>query len=276
VLINSFYGYLGYSRGFFNDFMAAERVTLAGHEIIQQVERELEQRGASPIEIDTDGVYFQLRGQHSTHEQELELIDAVSEALGAGIRLTHDGRWQAMLSLRLKNYALLGYDHRLTLKGSALRNRREEPFVRRLIHELCLSFLDPAGQPRPRDRYLAYVEAVLDRRLEPDDFARTETITDASRSTELGRRLAAAVGPARIGERVAVYQRNNGELAPLADFADDEDRAYLLRRLRDAAERFRVLYDDDNDFDYDFPLARLTTDLEELRASAPVRQPRLF
>lgn len=276
VLINSFYGYLGYSRGYFNDFAAAERVTLAGHEIIQRVELELEQRGASPIEIDTDGVYFQLQDEPATLEHELELIDSVSEALGAGIRLTHDGRWQSMLSLRLKNYALLGYDERLTLKGSALRNRREEPFVRRLIHELCLSFLAPEQQPQPRERYLQYVEAVLGRHFDPGDIARTETITEASRSTELGRRLSAAVGRARVGERVAVYQRDNGDLAPVEDFAGDEDRTYLLRRLRDAAERFRVLYENDHDFEYDFPLVKLTTDLAELRASAPVRQPRLF
>jgi DNA polymerase elongation subunit (family B) len=181
-----------------------------------------------------------------------------------------------MLSLRLKNYALLGYDDRLTLKGSALRNRREEPFIRRLIQELCLSYLDPEQQPEPRERYLHYVGEVLTRRLIPEDIARTETVTDASRNTDLGRRLAAAVGNARVGERVAIYQREGGSLAPIESFAGDEDRAYLLRRLRDAAERFRVLYDSEHAFDYDFPLVSLTTDLEELRASAPVSQPRLF
>ena len=32
VLINSFYGYLGYGGGLFNDYDAAERVTLVGSE----------------------------------------------------------------------------------------------------------------------------------------------------------------------------------------------------------------------------------------------------
>ena len=58
VLINSFYGNLGYSRAFFNDFGAAEEVTLRGQEIIKTVVRELEKHGATPIEVDTDGVYF--------------------------------------------------------------------------------------------------------------------------------------------------------------------------------------------------------------------------
>ena len=56
--INSFYGNLGYSRAFFNDFGAAADVTLRGQEIIKTVVRTLEEHGATPIEVDTDGVYF--------------------------------------------------------------------------------------------------------------------------------------------------------------------------------------------------------------------------
>ncbi|MCA1723490.1 MAG: DNA polymerase, partial [Thermomicrobia bacterium] len=47
VLINSFYGNLGYSRAFFNDYGAAEEVTLRGQEIIKSVVRELETHGAT-------------------------------------------------------------------------------------------------------------------------------------------------------------------------------------------------------------------------------------
>mgnify|MGYP006170344993 CR=1 FL=1 len=60
VLINSFYGYLGYSGGLFNDYDAAERVTLAGQRIVKQVVTNLLHHGATPIEVDTDGVYFVL------------------------------------------------------------------------------------------------------------------------------------------------------------------------------------------------------------------------
>jgi len=276
VLINSFYGYLGYSRAYFSDFNAAERVTLAGHQVIQQVERELEQRGARIIEIDTDGVYFQPASSSSTFDDEQCLIDEISLATGDGIRLAHDGRWRAMLSLRLKNYALLGYDDRITLKGSGLRNRREEPLLRRFIQDLSRSFLAPDDEPAVRERYLTYAEQILASAWPPEDIARTETVSEASRNTELGRRLIAAVGQARVGERVTVYQRADSSFAPIEDYAHDEDRVYLLRRLRDTAERFRVLYDEDTAFEYEFPIVSLATDLAQLRASAPVSQPRLF
>jgi DNA polymerase, archaea type len=59
VLINSFYGYLGYSRGYFNDFGAAERVTLRGRDIIRNIVTELERLGATVIEVDTDGALVQ-------------------------------------------------------------------------------------------------------------------------------------------------------------------------------------------------------------------------
>ncbi len=165
VLINSFFGYLGYSRGYFNDFDAAERVTLRGHQIIQQVTSELEQRGALTIEVDTDGVYFEPPHEASSEEDEIRLIEEVSGGLPDGISLAHDGRWQGMLSLRLKNYVLQEYDGRLVLKGSGLRSRREEPFLRRFIQEASLGFLAADGASSVRELYLSFAEDILKGRL---------------------------------------------------------------------------------------------------------------
>jgi DNA polymerase I len=57
VLINSFYGYLGFAQGNFNDFGSAEQVTAQGRDLLSGMIEWLEKRGARPIEIDTDGVY---------------------------------------------------------------------------------------------------------------------------------------------------------------------------------------------------------------------------
>ncbi len=276
VLINSFYGYLGYSRGYFNDFGAAERVTLRGHEIITQVTDELESLGAPTIEIDTDGVYFQPPQGVSTIEDELALVEQVSGNLPAGINLAHDGRWRSMLSLRLKNYALLDYDNNLLLKGSSLRSRRDEPFLRGFIEATARSFLNDDHDSGARNIYLRAAEAILAGALPPVAFARTETITDQTFRSASTRRLAEAVGSERIGERIAVYQRANGDIARLEHYRNDEDRQYLLRRLRAAAERFRPLYDTPEKFDYDFPAVTPHTDLDALRAAERADQMRLF
>ena len=160
-MINSFYGYLGYGRGYFNDFDAAERVTLRGQAIVQRVVSELELRGGLAIEIDTDGVYFQPPAADSAFEDELQLVEAVSASLGPGIRLAHDGRYRGMLSLKLKNYALLDYDGRVILKGSSLRSRREEPVLRRFVHDAAPRFLDGPGMAAVRDYYFDLGQAIL-------------------------------------------------------------------------------------------------------------------
>ena len=58
ILINSFYGYLGFSLGHFNDFGEANALTKRGRDLIQRAVAELEERGAQVIEVDTDGIYF--------------------------------------------------------------------------------------------------------------------------------------------------------------------------------------------------------------------------
>ena len=69
------------------------------------------------------------------------------------VQLEFDGRYAAMLSHEPKNYALLGYDGTLLLRGVAFRSSRAEPFgeafLRRAIARLLVG--DVAGV---RDVYL--------------------------------------------------------------------------------------------------------------------------
>src|SRR5881227_522489 len=58
ILINSFYGYLGFAQGHFADFDAAARVTQIGRDLLQKMIAWLKERGAQVIEVDTDGIYF--------------------------------------------------------------------------------------------------------------------------------------------------------------------------------------------------------------------------
>src|SRR6266481_1582007 len=58
ILINSFYGYLGFAQGHFADFDAAARVTQIGRDLLKKMIDWLGNRGAQVIEVDTDGIYF--------------------------------------------------------------------------------------------------------------------------------------------------------------------------------------------------------------------------
>ena len=58
ILLNSFYGYLGFAQGNFADFDAAARVTQIGRDLLKKMIDWLAAQGATVIEVDTDGIYF--------------------------------------------------------------------------------------------------------------------------------------------------------------------------------------------------------------------------
>src|SRR5690606_3961752 len=164
----------------------------------------------------------------------------------------------------------------LIVKGSSLRSRRDEPFLREFLQTTIRAFMQPQAGPAPRDIYLDVAGRIIAGELAPEEFARQEMITERTFSSEANRRLARAVSRERIGERVSVYQRAKGDLDRVETCAGAADRAYLLQRLRSAAARFRPLYDDDAAFDYDCPMLTPATDLRAVRERVPVSQPKLF
>jgi DNA polymerase I len=240
VLINSFYGYLGYSRALFNDFDAAERVTTTGQRLIKEILAELEARGGQIIEVDTDGVYFVPPADVVTESQEVAFVERVGRVLPAGINLAHDGRYAGMVSLKRKTYFLLTYDGRLQATGSSLRSRRDEPYLRRFIQQAAVTLIDGSLEDVSQD-YLQLAKRIQGGELELHEFARRESITAKTHTSPGLRRLAAATRGVPVGQQVQVYQRRDGSLALVSEYAGDEDRDHLLRRLHDMARRFEAL-----------------------------------
>jgi DNA polymerase, archaea type len=261
ILINAFYGYLAFGRGHWNDFAAADRVTAEGRRIITRVLEQLEGAGASALELDTDGVYF-VPPPDDRPDAEERLLARVTEGLPPSIQLELAGRYAAMLSYKMKTYALLDERGRLTLKGSALRSRGLEPFVRQLIEEIVRLLL--AGRP-------ADVKTVVDRWL--DDFAmhrvhvrlfaRTETLQDpldtyrervraGLRNPSAAYEVAAASGRTLLpGDQVTYYVAGRGSNPSVAESArlaslwsadqPDENTEYYQTKVLEAWARFRPL-----------------------------------
>jgi DNA polymerase, archaea type len=275
VLINSFYGYLGYSRALFNDFRAADRITRRGQELIRHVVAEIETRGATPIEIDTDGVYFQPPRGIGNEQQEIRFIDEVGATLPEGINLAHDGSFTGMISLKVKNYALMTHNGEVVLKGSSLRSRRDEPILRSFVEDAVRHFIE-GEDGAVRARYFATARAIREGQFQPEEISRTESITEKTFTSAVNRRLAQAAADTPEGERVRVYERADGTLGLLSEYADDANIAYILRRLHDTAQRFAPLFNTDREFQYAFPLVMPNTDIDALEASPPVEQLNLF
>ena len=276
VLINSFYGSLGFSLSTFNDFEEADKVTRRGQQLLRQMIRAIRERGGTVVEADTDGVFFvppetDARGQpvRGDAEAEQRFTEQLTEALPEGIRVGFDGRYRKMLSYKKKNYALLGYDDRLKFKGSSLIARSSERFGRRFVRQAVRLLLeeDLTGL---HELYMQ-VRAQIESSDWPEgvrSFARTETLKDTLQQYEadveegkrtrtapyeLAKQQAEHEGrEIRKGDRITYYV--TGSLANVTAFknckladewspqAPDENTAYYLSRLDRFAEKFAPFF----------------------------------
>ncbi|MGC4191634.1 MAG: DNA polymerase domain-containing protein [Thermomicrobiales bacterium] len=278
VLINSFYGYLGFGGGLFNDFDAAEKVTLEGQRLIQRVVAELKSAGARPIEVDTDGVYFTPPPGVETEDDEERFVGAIgSHALPASIRLAHDGRYARMLSLKIKTYALLDYDGALTLKGSALRSRKMERIFQRFIDQAARGLLSDQ-RDAVREEYFRIAEALLTHEVPPSDISQWTMVNARTLESQprLHTLLRAHPGRWRAGERVEIYERQDGSFGFVEDYAQDENTRTLLRKLHDTAIRFEDAFSSSAEFEAFFPLITPRTRLDVAREMKAVEQLGLF
>ncbi len=254
LLINSFYGYLAYGRANFNDYKAAARVTNLGQQIARKLVTLLRERSARLIEADTDGVYFVVPPEVRSEREEHDFVEALSRELPEGIHLSHDGRYRGMISLKAKNYVLIDYDGRLIVKGSSLRSRRDERVFREFVRKLAQLLISRQSDAASA-LYAQFADGLGTGQFDRGDICRRETVTEKTFSNPNLRRLAAAAEGCKAGDRIEVYQRNDGSLARIENYDNDEDRGYLLRRLHDMAGRFRGLFGD-IEFDRLFPLRK--------------------
>jgi DNA polymerase I len=235
ILINSFYGYLG-GPFHFNDYDAAERVTLTGQAIVKQIADRLEATGSQVIEIDTDGVYFTPPPGVQGDEAEQRYVESVAAGLPGGIRLAFDGRYAAMVSLKIKNYVLVDYHGHKTFKGGALRSRADERFGREFIARAvdCLIADDREGVGK---LYADLSERLMQGQVPVEQLARRERVTHKTFRSEAKKRSRAAMGEMVVGDSALIYQRIDGSLARIEEYARDEDRYYYADKLRRFAAR---------------------------------------
>ena len=264
----SFYGNLGFSLAAFNDFAEADRVASTGQKLLRQIIDLIEERGGRVIEADTDGVLFVPPDGVRGDAPERAFVEALNEEMPKGIRIGFDGRYEAMLSYKKKNYALLSYDGTLKFKGSSLISRSNEQFGRRFVREAIRLLLNEDIQGL-HDCYLATRDRIIAHDWESvRSFSRTETLKDTveqyQADVERGKRpraaayelaiaRAEATGKAvRKGDRISYYI--TGDKANVTAFAHskltsewdpddpDENTAYYLRRLDQFAQKFESFF----------------------------------
>jgi DNA polymerase I len=264
ILINSFYGYLGFSQAHFSDFDAAERVTADGRALMNDMLATLRRLGATPVESDTDGIYYVpppfLKPKDAPAFQE-----AFRFSLPEGIEVEFDGEYPAMYAHRMKNYALATAEGGMIIKGAALKSRGLEPFQREYMRDFLRCRL--AGQEERLPALKAeYAEDIRLRRKPIRWLAKTETLQDnpATYAAKLGKgarsRNAAyelvlqSNRTYRAGDQVSYYVTGTRADVPVhsharltADWnpaARDENIAYYLAKLDALYDKFTTAEDD--------------------------------
>jgi DNA polymerase elongation subunit (family B) len=267
ILINSFYGQLGFRRALFNDFSEADRVAATGQDILKRIMAAIRRAGGVVIEVDTDGVLFVPPPQVCGEAAERTFVNQLNGEMPAGIRIGFDGRFQKMLSYKSKNYALLAYDGKLKFKGSSLISRSIERFGRQFVVDAIARLLQEDVQAL-HDLYVSTYDRIVQHDWEIDDFARTETLKDTLEKYQAdvaaGRRAKAAAyelaiarmrdtgQPVHRGDRITYYVTGSSpaitafDYARLADAWDrahpDENTAYYLKRLDEFARKFSPFF----------------------------------
>jgi DNA polymerase elongation subunit (family B) len=209
VLINSFYGCLGSAAHPFADAQVAAAVTARGRELIRYMLSWLREQGAVPVEIDTDGIYFVPPAGAASADAVRGLVAGLSNCLPEGIEVEMDGCYEAFFSYKKKNYALLDDTGRMTVRGSALRSRGMEKYLRDFLAEILRLLLEGRDEEvcRRRDELLASVER---HELAIQQLAKTETLSES---------------PESYRHKVLAGKRNPSAIYQLALSSDREYRA---------------------------------------------------
>jgi DNA polymerase, archaea type len=173
VLANSQFGFFGTSELAFNDMEAAALVTAYGRRILQFMIEVINNAGATPIEVDTDGVFF-------THPKPEEVYAILQSQLPKKISVKLEFIAEAMFipERGTKNYLLWLEDGRIIRKGSwrsRSRSKLEKEFpVEYLTHLI-------QNQVGAEEYYKNVKSQILSRKYPKDKLAITRRIREGEK-----------------------------------------------------------------------------------------------
>jgi DNA polymerase elongation subunit (family B) len=258
ILINSFYGYLGFAQGHFADFDAAARVTQIGRDLLKKMIDWLKVHLAQVIEVDTDGIYFVPPGNIDIGE----LQKGLANELPPGIEVDFDEQFEAMFSYKAKNYALLTKENELVIKGGALKSRGLEKFQRVFLEEMIKLIVEGKSEA-VADLRKEFETRIQNREWSIDMLMKTDTLQDSldkyrAKIGAGGRNRAAAYElalasnhPYKPGDQISYYIKATSKKVPAYEAAKlasdfdpqnrDENVDYYVRKLDELVKKFSDL-----------------------------------
>src|SRR6266403_2058110 len=258
ILLNSFYGYLGFAQGNFADFDAAARVTQIGRDLLKKMIDWLNAQGARVIEVDTDGIYFVPPDRIDINQ----LQTGLAKELPAGIDIEFDEQFDAMFSYKAKNYALLTKDGDVIIKGGALKSRGLEKFQRVFLEEMIKLIMQGKSEA-VGDLRNEFERKIRNREWKIDMVMKTDTLQDSldkyrakiagsARNRAAAYELALASGRNyKPGDQISYYIKATPKKVPAYEAAKlasdfdpqnrDENVDYYVAKLDELVKKFSGL-----------------------------------
>src|SRR5438128_829365 len=284
ILLNSFYGYLGFAQGHFADFDAAARVTQIGRDLLKKMIEWLNAHGARVIEVDTDGIYFvppssveagvspaktdpQAADTAATTADDIAGLQRdLAKELPPGIDVEIDEQFDAMVSYKAKNYALLTKDGDVIIKGGALKSRGLEKFQRIFLEQMIKLIMQGKSEALG-DLRNEFEQKIRNREWKIEMLMKTDTLQDSldkyrAKISGSARNRAAAYelalaspesirGNYKPGDQISYYFKATPKKVPAYEAAKpasefdpenrDENVDYYVAKLDDLMKKFRGL-----------------------------------
>jgi DNA polymerase, archaea type len=263
-LIDSFHLYLGSARGLYNDPERADIVLTASRDILKEIMNQIERFNATLIQSDGNGFFLQSPNNIVGESNQKKFIERLSQTLPEGTSLVLSQRYERMFSYRKNNYALLDQNNNVLIKGNHLISRGMERFLRVFIQRAieCLLTNDFI---RMHHAYATAHTQVIQHKWTPADFCRTDIVrTDTETYQKDALSGQGTSSPAlEAVVRSSLFVKANSKVSyyftgsdagialtrssRLVDEWDphqpDENSAYYLARLHEAAGKFRDFFE---------------------------------
>jgi DNA polymerase elongation subunit (family B) len=195
-----------------------------------------------------------------TYEEAQVLVERLSASLPSGIEVEMAGKYQAMFSYKKKNYALMDDEGNVTIKGSGLRSRGMEKYLREFLSSMIRLLLQ-GKEEEIHTLITDYLQRLEQHQMGISWLAKTETLTEAletykekveakKRNPAATYELALASGrPYRAGDQVSYYVTGRAkkvrvyENCKLTSDYDpnrpDENVAYYQAKLHNLLKKFK-------------------------------------
>lgn len=182
-----------------------------------------------------------------------ELITKINTNLPSGINVKLDGTYPKAFFMKMKNYLLVDTDGNLTIKGSGLKGRTLEKYLREFQIQIFYRLLGISDIDITLSLY-HYTAKINNHQLTVADIKKTVTLKVSyqeyqrlakakSRNRAAGYELATENN--KVGDQISYYVTGEGKATPVfehcrlaSEFADDYNTDYYLKKLTALHKRY--------------------------------------